>query len=297
MPRPGLDRPGAFALCAVAYVVALAAAIVAGFALRLDEPIWVAGAADLVATLVIFAFSLRFDNSSLYDPYWSVAPPLLGCYFLSQNLGNVDPVRAGLCLGLTTAWAVRLTYNWASGWSGLDHEDWRYVEIHRKTGKLYWPVSLLGIHLFPTAQVFAGSLALLPALTSARPLHLLDAVAVLVTAFAIVYEAIADRQLRAFRRRHGKPPDALLSEGLWRYSRHPNYFGEVTFWWGLFLFGLAASPEAWKWTVVGPTLITLMFLFVSIPLIEKRQRERKPGFRSYAETTSMIVPWFPKPQA
>jgi steroid 5-alpha reductase family enzyme len=294
MARPGLRRTGSFLLCAVAYVVALAAAIATGFAVPLDHPVWVAGAADLVATLVIFAFSLRFDNSSLYDPYWSVAPPLLGCYFLSQNLGDVDPVRAGVCLGLCTAWAVRLTYNWGTGWSGLGQEDWRYVEIHRKTGKLYWLVSFLGIHLFPTAQVFAGSLALLPALTSARPFHLLDAAAVLVTTFAIACEEVADRQLRAFRRRPGKPSNALLCEGLWRYSRHPNYFGEVTFWWGLFLFGLAASPEAWKWTVVGPTLITLMFLFVSIPLMEKRQRERKPGFRSYAETTSMLVPWFPR---
>ena len=294
MARLGLDRTGAFVLCAVAYFVALAAAVVTGFAVTQDEPIWVAGAADLVATLVIFAFSLRFDNSSLYDPYWSVAPPLLGWYFLSQNLGDVDPARAAVCLGLCTVWAVRLTYNWATGWSGLDHQDWRYVEIQRKTGKLYWLVSLLGIHLFPTAQVFAGSLALLPALTSARPFHLLDAVAILVTAFAIVYEAVADRQLRAFRRRPGKPPDALLCEGLWRYSRHPNYFGEVTFWWGIFLFGLAASPEAWTWTVVGPTLITLMFLFVSIPLMERRQLDSRPSFRSYAETTSMIVPWFPK---
>src|SRR5687768_17018992 len=142
MARPRLDRAGAFVLCAVAYVVALAAAMVTGFAVPLDGPIWVAGAADLVATLVIFAFSLRFDNSSLYDPYWSVAPPLLGCYFLSQNFGDVDPARAGVCLALCTVWAVRLTYNWASGWAGIDHQDWRYVEIQQKTGKLYWPVSL-----------------------------------------------------------------------------------------------------------------------------------------------------------
>ncbi len=287
-------RGQSFALCALAYVVALAAAAATAAFVPLEHPIAVAAAADLVGTLVVFGFSVAFDNSSFYDAYWSVAPPVIGLYFLAHAPDDANTARQALALGLCAAWAVRLTYNWARGWTGLGHEDWRYVEMRHKTGKLYWIVSLLGIHLFPTVEVFAACLALLPALTSTAPLGVLDLVAALVTALAIACEAVADDQLRAFVKRPGKPEGAVMNEGLWAYSRHPNYFGEMSFWWGLCLFGLAAAPETWRWIVVGPTLITLMFFFISVPLMEKRQLERRPAFQALVDTTSMIIPWFPK---
>jgi steroid 5-alpha reductase family enzyme len=297
MQHRSLSRAQSFALCTLAYVVAFAAAAATAALVPLDHPLAVAAAADLVATAVVFGFSVAFDNSSFYDAYWSVAPPILGAYFLAFAPEDVNAPRQVLALGLCTAWAVRLTYNWARGWTGLGHEDWRYVDLRAKTGKLYWLVSGLGIHLFPTVQVFAASLALFPALTSTAPLGALDGAAALVTALAIACEAVADSQLRAFVQRPGKPEGSVLREGLWALSRHPNYFGEMSFWWGLCLFGLAAAPESWRWLVVGPSLITLMFFFVSVPLMEKRQLERKPAFRDHVETTSMIVPWFPKRRA
>ncbi len=292
--EPKRTRTQSFLVCIAAYAVALAAAIAAGQLLPFEDPRVVAAAADLVATAVVFAFSRAYDNSSVYDAYWSVAPPAIGAYFLLRAPEDANALRQVLCLSLCTFWGIRLTYNWARGWPGLHHEDWRYVMIREKTGRFYWPASFFGIHLFPTVQVYAGCLAMYAALTSTRPFGALDVVAAAVTTLAIAIETIADEQLRAFARRPGKEAGAVMMEGLWATSRHPNYFGEVAFWWGLFLFALAASPADAAWTVVGAVTITLMFVFVSIPMIEKRQLARKPAFREHIETTSMLVPWFPK---
>ena len=282
-------------LIVIAYVVAGVAAVVAGMLAKGHDAIVVAAIADAVATIAIFAFSVAYDNSSFYDPYWSVIPPFLGLYWLADAADDASVARQVLALGLCTAWGIRLTYNWTRGWTGLGHEDWRYVDFRHKTGRFYWLVSFLGIHFFPTVEVFAASLSLHAALTAGgRPLNALDGLATIVTAIAIAIEAIADNQLREFVLSPAKKPGQVMSTGLWAYSRHPNYFGELLFWWGLFLFGMAANPESWRLTLWGPLAITIMFFFISVPLMEKRQLERRPHFAENIRTTSMIIPWFPR---
>jgi hypothetical protein len=129
-----------------------------------------------------------------------------------------------------------------------------------------------------------------PALSGhGRPLGPLDLAALGVTAAGIAVEAVADRQLRRFLRTRGDP-SAVLDTGLWRLSRHPNYFGEVTFWWGPWLFGLAAYPS-WAWTVVGPLSITALFLAVSIPWMDRRMRARHPGWVERTASLPALVPW------
>jgi len=190
-------------------------------------------------------------------------------------------------------WAIRLTYNWVRRWEGLSHEDWRYADFRQQYGSLYWLVDFFGIHLFPTVMVFLGCLSLYPALSSGtRPFGALDVLAVVVTASAISIETIADQQLWRFLNGPRKPGE-ILGTGLWAYSRHPNYFGEILFWWGLFLFGLAADPSYW-WTVVGPVAMVLMFVFASVPMIDRRSVERRPGYAAHMTKVSAIVPWFPK---
>ena len=284
-----------FTWIAVAYAVALLVALLGGAWLDWPHPLGLAFAADCAATLAVFAFSVAFDNSSFYDAYWSVAPPLLGLYFISQAVDDASGGRQLVVLALVTWWAVRLTYNWARGWSGLGHEDWRYVDLRRASGRLYWLVSLVGIHLMPTIQVFLGCLALWPALAvGTHPLNRLDLLAAIVTSAAIWIEMRADKQLVRFR--DANPPrDAILASGLWSLSRHPNYFGEMSFWWGLWLFGLAADPR-WWWTVVGPLAITLMFRFASLPLIETRMLQRRPHFAEHQRRVSMVIPWWPTGQ-
>jgi steroid 5-alpha reductase family enzyme len=192
---------------------------------------------------------------------------------------------------LVTFWGVRLTYNWARGFAGLGHEDWRYVDIRRKTGGAYWPASLAGIHVFPTVQVYLGCLPLYPALTSARPLGLFDVLAAAVTLGAVLIETLADEQLRSFRRA-GKGGE-IMAWGLWAYSRHPNYFGEIGFWWGLLLCGLAADPGS-LWSGIGALSITAMFLLVSIPMLDRRSAARRPAYTDHMKRVSRLVPWRPR---
>ena len=283
-----MSRQRSLFLCFAAYLAAGIAAV-AVCRLMLDRPpIMSAAAADLVATLVVFAFSLFLDNSSMYDPYWSVAPVPIGIYWLVR-FGDGITARRAVLLALVLLWAARLTANWLRRWRGLADEDWRYAD-YRRMGAAYWPISFLGFHLMPTVIVFLGCLSLVPALTSgSRPIGVLDLLAASITLAAIGIETGADRQLRRFLALP-REPDRILSTGLWALSRHPNYFGEVLFWWGLYLFGLAANP-GWWWTIAGPAAITALFLGISVPMMDKRMLARHPGYAEHIAARSGLVPW------
>ena len=300
MTRPdgneGLGR--AVAVVAGIYLAALGAAVAVGIALGEWHPLAVVAAADLVGTIVVFAGSVRVNNTSMYDPYWSVAPIAIAAYFAFGPAARVasdpDPVRVVVVCALVALWGARLTWSWLRGWRGLGHEDWRYVGVREKTGRLYWPASFLALHLMPTVMVYLGCLSLYVALSAgSRPFGVLDGVAAVVTATAIWIEARADKELHRFVA-SGRSRGAVLSSGLWAYSRHPNYFGEILFWWGLLLFALAASPSH-LWVVIGPVAITTLFAFVSIPLIEKRMLHRRgPAHAERVKRVSALIPWPPK---
>lgn len=278
----------------IAYAVALAAALGAGAWVDWQHPLAVALAADVAGTLAIFAFSVAFNNSSFYDAYWSAAPPPIALYFIWCAPPEASGLRQLVVFALVSWWAVRLTWNWARGWGGLQHEDWRYVDLRRSSGGAYWLVSFVGLHLLPTLQVFLACLALYPALVAGtRPFGGLDLLAAAVTGGAIWLEMRADIELRRFRLTR-PPAEAILATGVWAWSRHPNYFGEISFWWGLWLFGLAAAPAYW-WTVIGPVAITLMFRFASLPLIETRMLSRRPAYAERQQRVSMVIPWPPRP--
>lgn len=276
----------------VAYLAALGAAWWSlGFVGDL-HPLWQGLVADVVATCVIFAVSFAVNNSSVYDPYWSIVPPVLvGWWMTTPEAMAGDEQRQWLALVLVGLWGARLTWNWGRGWSGLSHEDWRYVDLAAKHGRRYWLVSFSGIHMFPTLLVFAGCMALWPAFCSTAPLGWGDGVAATVTLAGIAFEGIADQQLRAFRLA-GHPKGTILKSGIWAWSRHPNYFGEMTFWWGLFLFAAFSAPQ-W-WVVTGALSITLLFLTVSLPMIETRHAARREGWAAHAERTPRVFLWPPR---
>ncbi|APR84107.1 Hypothetical protein A7982_09456 [Minicystis rosea] len=288
------SRARAFLYVTVAYVVAVA---VAWLVVRWLAPqmslIWAVALADVAATVTVFAFSVGADNTSIYDPYWSVAPMVIAPFLaLHESAAQASTARRILVCALVIAWGARLTYNWARGFQGLGHEDFRYADFRRKLGRGYWLMSFGGLHMFPTVQVYLGCLPLTVALAGARPLGLMDAVAAVVTLGAILIETIADEQLRAFRREPHDPGE-IMACGLWAYSRHPNYFGEIGFWWGLFLFAIAADPGA-LWTSIGAVAITVMFVFASVPLLDNRSVARRPAYAEHMKRVSAIVPWFPK---
>ena len=286
--------PKAFGVYALAYILAVCVAIAVGYALGDRHLILIAFVADIAATLVIYTFSRIFRNASFYDAYWSVAPVAIALYWVLGAVSeNVVLTRQIVVLTLVLLWAIRLTYNWARQWRGLGHEDWRYADLRQKSKRLFWLVELWGIEMMPTIVVFLGCLSLYPALsTGTSPFGPLDWFAIVVILGAIIIEATADQQLRRFVRKK-RQPGQIMTTGLWAYSRHPNYFGEIMLWWGLFMFALAADSSYW-WAIVGPLAITILFLVVSIPMMDKRSLDRRPGYDEHMKKVSALIPWFPK---
>jgi steroid 5-alpha reductase family enzyme len=287
------SRPLGFMVVTVTYLAAGAAAWVVSAAVPDQHPLLDTLWADLGATAVVFAMAMAVGNSSLYDPYWSVAPAVIVVAWAIWRSGadvTALSARQSAVIALVLIWAARLTANWALSWRGLGHEDWRYVQIRAQTPRRlpWWLVSLAGIQVMPTLVVFAGLLAVWPAVTVVAPLGPLDAVAVTVTATAIVIEAVADWQLRRFARDPAHRA-RVADRGLWRYSRHPNYLGEIGFWWGMWLFGLAATP-AWWWTVIGPIAMVLLFTFVSVPMMDRRSLERRPAYAVHMRRVPALFP-------
>ncbi|MCF6169679.1 MAG: DUF1295 domain-containing protein [Bacteroidales bacterium] len=249
------------------YLLALGAAILILKYAPIPSILWKTALADFVAMVVVFIFSFIKKNSSVYDPFWSAAPIFIVFYWLFQ-IGETNFLFKAIW-ALVIMWGVRLTWNWILRWDGFEDEDWRYVLIRKKTGKAYWLASFFGIHLFPTALVFAG---LVPVyFTFHSDISLFNSWVALVpfmfTISAIMLEKTADDELR-HHMESGKGKKYKIQTPAWTLLKYPNYFGEMGFWWGMFLFAIAVDKYQW-WTAFGPAAITLMFFFISIPMMKK----------------------------
>jgi steroid 5-alpha reductase family enzyme len=288
-----VSRPRSLIICVTAYLSAGAIALATGYVLRGSHPVLIAGIADLTATATVFIFSVIFDNSSLYDPYWSVIPVFIVLFWtLHPDAAGANTVRQIVVMVLLGSWAVRLTFNWVRRWRGLGHEDWRYTDFRKQSGRYYWPVSFAAIHLVPTVLVFAGCFSIYVAVSAGTgAFGILDFPAIIVTAAAIIIETVADRQLYEFLAT-GKAKGQVLTSGLWAYSRHPNYFGEVLFWWGLYLFAVAAEPAYW-WAIFGPLAMTVLFVFISVPMIEKHMAAGRLDYLKIRTGVPKLLPRFP----
>lgn len=284
------SKGGSLAVLGGVYAVALGVGFLAAETAGGTGPLAAALLGDLAATGVVFLGAVLLDNTSVYDPYWSVMPlPLaLWWHFHPGAEGRADPWRFGLVAFALGIWGVRLTANFIRGWAGLNHEDWRYTAYRRLGRARYWLVSLAGLQMMPTLMVFGAMLPVYAVTRQPGPgPGVLDGLAAMVALGAAALETAADEQKR--RQRIVAAPGTLVTSGLWARSRHPNYFGEVAFWWGLFAF---APAVAWShsWTVVGAVMMTLLFWRVSVPLMDRRMESRYPGYRALAAGLPAMVP-------
>lgn len=249
--------------------------------------------ADLLATVVIFAFSRRYRNSSFYDAYWSVVPPLLLCYWWVRGEVGFDQLHCWLLAIVVLLWAVRLTANWVYSFPGLHHEDWRYPMFRERAGRWEFLADLVAIHLIPTLQVFVAMLPVYVVMT--RPggdIAWLTATAFVLGLGAVMLELVADVQMHRFVR--NRRPGAVMDTGLWGWSRHPNYFGEFGFWFALALFGVAVAPTDWWWLLLGAAAMLAMFLGASIPMMETRSLQRRPDYQQVIDRVPRFVPGPPR---
>ena len=239
--------------------------------------------ADVIATVIVFIFSLLFKNASVYDPYWSVQPIVITvCFAINKKLS----VAGILSLIIVLYWGIRLTLNWAYTFKDLNHQDWRYSMLKEKTKKLYFFVNLFGIHMFPTLVVYCCVLPIVYVLNYATKFNAFTVIGFVISLVFVTIQMIADIQMHKFRK---QKTNTFIRDGLWKYSRHPNYLGEIMMWIGVAIMCLGSLTNYW-YLCVGAIINTLMFLFISIPMAEKHQASRKPNFDEYKKQTRMLLP-------
>lgn len=239
---------------------------------------------DVVATVVTFIFSVILKNSSVYDAYWSLTPMVMSIWlFIEAGAGSFWQI---LFLIVFNIWSVRLTLNWVGVFTDFSYEDWRYRKYRDETPKLFWPVvNFFGIHMMPTLVVFAGMLPLFSiAEGNIGPRSIIGMV---VELSGTALEFFADREMHAFLADDSEK-GAVCELGLWRFSRHPNYLGEVLNWTGVFLAMIFYDTTHWYY-MIGFAVIFLMFNVISIPLMEKRQLARRPEYDEYRHETSRFL--------
>ena len=246
--------------------------------------------ADIIATFVIYGFSVAYKNSSFYDPYWSVIPPFILLFWVWKQ----DFVLSGTSSLLIYAmlfWSIRLTTNWIKTWEGLHHEDWRYIDMRKNLGSSFeFLGNFGGIHFFPTLIVFFCCMPMGATLSlqEVMPYTSIQAYAgFLICILGVLYEIISDAQLHRFRK-NNPHQKGIIETGLWNYSRHPNYYGEILFWRGVFLLGNAFTDMTYL--ILAPIAMTLMFWYASIPWIEIKILRTRPAYKDYQKRVHILFP-------
>ncbi len=275
------SRVASFIAVTLIYIVATVAGIVVYRAF--DLPWWLSLLiADVAATIVTFIFSVIFGNASVYDPYWSVQPPVILAAFA---IGKELTALSVLLLVAVSIWAIRLTANWAYTFGNLNHQDWRYTMLKEKTGIFYPIINFIGIHMVPTLVVYGCILPAVYAVINGVTANVGSIIFLCVSLCATTIQGIADYEMHQFRKNR---TGAFIRTGLWKYSRHPNYLGEILMWWGVALSVICATPNAW-YLAAGALANTVLFFAVSIPMADGRQ-SRKEGFAEYKHETRMLLP-------
>jgi steroid 5-alpha reductase family enzyme len=258
----------------------------------MTPPLW--GLAFVAASaLILWLISLKIRDVSIIDIFW--APGIAGVVDIAAILGEASGPRVSAALFLVNLWAVRLAAHLFTRRSLPDvgGEDHRYAAMRRQFGARWWWWSLVQVFLLQAILMWFIAAPLVAVMLSSRaPMGVLDYLGVGIAATGLLFEALADVQLARFRL-DPRNKDKVLDRGLWRWSRHPNYFGEAVLWWGFFTLGFAASG-AW-WLILSPLVVTLLLLQVSgVTLMEDKIEDRRPAYAGYKRRVSAFVPWPPK---
>jgi steroid 5-alpha reductase family enzyme len=245
----------------------------------------------MIMMSLLWVISVIIKNASIVDPFWGLGFVVAaGFYFLKT--GSPEP-RKIILLTLVTIWGLRLSSYlfWRNIGKG---EDFRYGQFRKNYGeKRYWWISYFQVFLLQGILMWLVSAPLLGAqfYDQNEGIGVLDIIGIFLWVTGIIFEAGGDFQLAAFKTNplnKGK----VLDKGLWKYTRHPNYFGDSAVWWG---YGIICLGAGSYFPVLGSLLMTLLIIKVSgVTLLEKNLKEQKPQYRDYIERTSAFLPWFPK---
>lgn len=246
--------------------------------------------ADVAMTITIFFFSVMTKNASCYDAYWSLVPLV---FVIAHLLGLETLTWAHVPFAIAIGfWGTRLTINWIKSFYSFEYIDWRYTMLQKAHPKI-WPLTnFIGIHFVPTLVVF---LAMLPYIfllnQGTMAFSYWSLIGLGVSIGATILQLVSDRQMAAFRA-NPENKGKCVNVGLWKYSRHPNYLGECLMWLGIYLIAVpylyAISPILTLYFAVGTVSMFALFLGISIPMMEKRQKT-KIGYEQYRKETSVFI--------
>jgi steroid 5-alpha reductase family enzyme len=245
----------------------------------------------LAASTVVWMISVRLEDASIADISWGLGFVLLA--WLYCLLSPTLTPRSWLVAVLITLWGARLSWHIFRRNHGHE-EDPRYQAMRASHGQAFRWRSLFTVFWLQGVILWFVALPLLAAVQTAHPAALtaVDGLGVLLFAVGFSFEVVGDRQLRRFRADQSNR-GRVLDRGLWRYTRHPNYFGDAALWWGVYALA-AATPNGWL-TVLSPALMTFLLMRVSgVTLLEQSLKASKPGYHAYIARTPAFFPWFPR---
>ena len=252
----------------------------------------IAGLVILGLMILLWVISLIIKDASIVDIFWGLGFVITGWVFFVLTPDGFA-LRKLLLMILVTLWGLRLSIHIGRRNIGKG-EDYRYQKWRRENGGQWWWRSFFKVFLLQGILMWVISTPLLLAQFYAEPNKFigLDFLGAAIWGIGFFFEAIGDWQLAQFKANPGNK-GKLLTSGVWRYTRHPNYFGDAAQWWGYYLIALATG-SGW-WSVFSPVIMSFLLRNVSgVTLLERSMKETKPGFAEYVETTNAFIPWFPK---
>jgi len=253
------------------------------------EALVTAGVVVVALFVALWLVSLMVRDASIVDPFWGPGFAIVAWVVYARA---DDPGFRGLVVAvIVTIWALRLGIHLAV--RNLGHgEDFRYQAMRRQWGSRFWIVSLGTVFLLQAALMWIVSLPVQVAMVDGGDATVLVWIGVAIWAVGLFFETVGDWQLRRFK---ADPTNAgrVMDRGLWRYTRHPNYFGDFTVWWGIFLAAIAVVGHVW--TIVGPIVMSILLMRVSgVPMLERSLAKRRPGYEEYVARTSSFFPRPPR---
>ena len=241
--------------------------------------------------VILWLISIPIKNVSIVDAFWG-----MGFVVVNATYFTLEPLiftRNIIVLILVSIWGVRLSaYLFKRNYG--KPEDFRYQEFRRHYGAdRYWWFSFFQVFLLQGSLIMIVSLPLfgIHGETTSNELNVLDYIALLCWCIGFLFEAVGDYQLTKFKKNPANK-GAILKTGLWRYTRHPNYFGDATVW---FSFGLFSIASGGYWHIIGAFAMTYLIINISgVTMLEKSLKKTKPEYKEYIESTNAFIPWFPK---
>ena len=264
----------------------------------------------------LWLLGLLQNSTWLIDIFWTIIPPLMHHFYslhpsshyppFTSPLSSSAALRSYITLALVYVWAVRLTHSYLrrEEYQLGAREDWRFTEMRAyivpRFGGLAWAVACLFLaYVSQHPFLYGFTLPFYAVHTSTAPLSVLDAIGAALSVAGLVLAEQADRALFEYRQRPAKQRAVILEEGVWRYSRHPNYAGETAFWLGIGIMGVSAAAAGtggvqWWWYLAGGVVNAILLLIVSVWVEQRmvRKADRAEAYKAYQQRVSLIVPWW-----